>query len=90
VTDRRAYLTEKKRMNNGDVRTKMASKIERRTDPYISTLRCSIEAMGGSLAIVARFPSGEAVILGFAPPENVFPSEMDVAVAIGDRESTPV
>jgi transcriptional regulator with XRE-family HTH domain len=65
------------------------SKMERRTELYISTLRRYIEAMGGSLDIVARFPSGEAVILDFAPPENVFPTEADIAVAIGDRESTP-
>jgi len=65
------------------------SKIERRTDVYISTLRRYIEAMGGSLDIVARFPFGEAVALDFAPPENVFPTEADIAAAIGDRESAP-
>lgn len=32
------------------------SKIERRTDMYISTLREYIEAMGGELDIIARFP----------------------------------
>ena len=35
------------------------SRIERRTDMYISTLRSYIEAMGGELDIVARFPEGE-------------------------------
>lgn len=35
------------------------SRIERRTDMYISTLRSYIEAMGGQLDIVARFPDGE-------------------------------
>ena len=34
------------------------SKIERRTDLYLSTLRSYIEAMGGELEIVARFPDG--------------------------------
>ena len=34
------------------------SRIERRTDMYISTLRSYIEAMGGELDIVARFPEG--------------------------------
>ena len=29
----------------------------------ISTLRKTVEAMGGSLAMVAQFPDGEAVIL---------------------------
>ena len=34
------------------------SKIERRTDLYLSTLRSYIEAMGGELEIIARFPDG--------------------------------
>ncbi|MBN2689283.1 MAG: XRE family transcriptional regulator [Gammaproteobacteria bacterium] len=34
------------------------SRIERRTDMYISTLRNYIEAMGGELDIVAKFPEG--------------------------------
>ena len=32
------------------------SKLERRTDMYLSTLRSYIEAMGGTLEIVAHFP----------------------------------
>jgi DNA-binding XRE family transcriptional regulator len=32
------------------------SRLERRTDMYLSTLRGLVEAMGGSLEIVARFP----------------------------------
>ena len=32
------------------------SKLERRTDMYLSTLRNYIEAMGGKLEIIARFP----------------------------------
>lgn len=34
------------------------SKLERRTDMYISTLRNFIRAMGGELEIRARFPDG--------------------------------
>ena len=41
------------------------SRIERRTDMYISTLRSYIEAMGGQLDIVARFPNGEIHINQF-------------------------
>ena len=37
------------------------SKIESRTDMYVSTLRSYIEAMGGSLDIVARFPGSPPV-----------------------------
>jgi transcriptional regulator with XRE-family HTH domain len=39
------------------------SKIEKRADLMISTLRRTVEAMGGSLALVARFPDSEPVIL---------------------------
>ena len=41
------------------------SKIERRTDMYISTLRAYIRAMGGDLEIVAKFPDGEVKIVNF-------------------------
>lgn len=34
------------------------SKMERRTDMYVSTLRGIIRAMGGELEIIARFPDG--------------------------------
>jgi hypothetical protein len=41
------------------------SKLERRADMYISTLRSHIRAMGGELEIVARFPDGEVRISNF-------------------------
>jgi transcriptional regulator with XRE-family HTH domain len=41
------------------------SKIERRTDMYVSTLRSYIEAMGGRLDIVAHFPEGDVRINQF-------------------------
>jgi DNA-binding transcriptional regulator YiaG len=41
------------------------SRIERRTDMYISTLRSYIEAMGGELDIIARFADGEVRINQF-------------------------
>lgn len=42
------------------------SKVERRTDMYISTLRDFIRAMGGELEIIAKFPEGSIVIDQFA------------------------
>jgi hypothetical protein len=39
------------------------SKLEKRTDLMISTLRKSIQAMGGSLSLVAEFPDRSPVIL---------------------------
>jgi transcriptional regulator with XRE-family HTH domain len=41
------------------------SKLERRTDMYISTLRQFIEAMGGELEILAKFPDGVVRIRQF-------------------------
>jgi DNA-binding transcriptional regulator YiaG len=42
------------------------SKLESQTDMYVSTLRRYIEAMGGELEIIARFPDGEVRITQFA------------------------
>src|SRR5258708_37361550 len=41
------------------------SKIEHRTDMYVSTLRRFVEAMGGQLEIIARFPDGTIEITQF-------------------------
>lgn len=38
-------------MNQGDL-----SKFERRTDAYLSTIRRYVEAMGGTLELIATFP----------------------------------
>lgn len=53
-------LAEVLRINQASV-----SKIERRTDMYISTLRSFIEAMGGQLEIKAIFPDGAVRISQF-------------------------
>ena len=42
------------------------AKMEKRTDMYVSNLRRFIEAMGGDLRIVARFPEGEVTITNFS------------------------
>ncbi len=42
------------------------SKVERRADMYISTLRSYVSAMGGDLQIRAVFPDGEVIINQFA------------------------
>jgi hypothetical protein len=41
------------------------SKLERRADMYVSTLRDFVRAMGGDLEITARFPEGEVRISQF-------------------------
>jgi ribosome-binding protein aMBF1 (putative translation factor) len=51
------------------VRQSSVSKLERRTDMYISSLRSHIKAMGGELEIIARFPDGELKISDFSSIE---------------------
>ena len=46
------------------------SKIERRADMYISTLRDFVAAMGGELEITARFPDGAVKIQQFEEAEK--------------------
>ncbi len=46
------------------------AKIEKRTDMYLSTLRSHIEAMGGELEVVARFPDGAVKISNFSDLER--------------------
>lgn len=50
------------------------AKIEKRTDMYISTLRSHIEAMGGELEVVARFPDGAVKISNFSELGNAAPT----------------
>lgn len=46
------------------------SRMERRTDVYISTLRRYVEAMGGELEITAHFPDGDVRINQFHEVEE--------------------
>lgn len=46
------------------------AKLEKRTDMYLSTLRSHIEAMGGELEVVARFPDGAVRIANFGDLER--------------------
>jgi ribosome-binding protein aMBF1 (putative translation factor) len=51
------------------------SRIENRLDTYVSTLRRFIEAMGGELVIVARFPDGDMRINQFQELAGVSPTQ---------------
>jgi DNA-binding XRE family transcriptional regulator len=44
------------------------SKLERRADMYLSTLRSYVEAMGGHLEVLATFPEGKVRITQFEEP----------------------
>ncbi|WP_420615422.1 helix-turn-helix domain-containing protein [Candidatus Palauibacter sp.] len=46
------------------------SRLEKRSDLLLSTLRRTVEAMGGTLSLIARFPDRPSVELsGIAEPE---------------------
>jgi len=59
-----ARLRRKRRISQEDlaaalkIRQASVSKMERRTDMHVSTLRKAVAAMGGELEIGARFPDG--------------------------------
>lgn len=56
-----AELAKRLGMNQGDL-----SKFERRTDVYLSTVRHYVEALGGTLELVATFPdTGPVKITNF-------------------------
>jgi hypothetical protein len=46
------------------------SRLEKRTDMYVSTLRSYIQAMGGRLRVKAIFPEGEVEIDQFGKIEE--------------------
>ena len=59
-------LTQAQLAASMDVEQSEVSRIERRTDVYVSTLGRMIEAMGGRLEIRACFPDGAVVINQFS------------------------
>jgi len=63
-------MTQQKISKSLNIGQEGVSKIERRSDLLISTLRRTVEAMGGSLSLVAEFPDRDPVILsGIAEDE---------------------
>lgn len=58
-------MSQEQMARNLHTRQSNVSRIEKRTDMYISTLRSVIKAMGGDLEIVARFPDGTVLINQF-------------------------
>jgi DNA-binding XRE family transcriptional regulator len=60
---RASEITQVKMAKKLGIAQKQISKIEKETDMHISTLRRSIEAMGGKLSLVAEFPDRKPVKL---------------------------
>ncbi len=56
-------MTQVKLAKKLGVAQKQISEMEKRTDMHISTLRRSVEALGGKLSLVAEFPDRPPVIL---------------------------
>lgn len=56
-------LTQDRMAKDLGIAQKQISKVEERTDMHISTLRRTIEAMGGSLILLAQFPDRDPVAL---------------------------
>ncbi len=71
-------LAELLQVNQGAV-----SKIEKRTDMYLSTLRSYVQAMGGDLEIRAVFPEGEVLL------ENMGDSSVDARNSTRSRGFPP-
>jgi transcriptional regulator with XRE-family HTH domain len=63
-------MTQEKLAENLRVKQAAVSKLERRADMYVSTLREFISAMGGELEITARFPDGSVRINQFEEVEG--------------------
>ncbi len=59
-------LTQRDMARMLEVNQPAVSKLEQRTDVYVSSLRSYIEAVGGRLKIVAEFPEGEVAITNFS------------------------
>ena len=53
-----------------NVQQPAVAKLEKRTDMYLSTLRKHIQAMGGELDIIARFPDGAVRIDNFSTTDQ--------------------
>jgi len=64
---RARQLTQETLAESLDMSQSEVSKVERRSDLYVSTLRRYIEAMGGELQIIARFPDGDVEVVQLAP-----------------------
>ena len=52
------------------VKQPAVAKIEKRTDMYLSTLRNHIQALGGQLEVIARFPEGDVRIENFSDQDG--------------------
>jgi DNA-binding XRE family transcriptional regulator len=60
------HLTQQTLSGTLQVGQAAVAKMEKRTDMYVANLRRFVEAMGGELDVIARFPEGSVKIRNFA------------------------
>ncbi len=68
---RARHISQEQLAQNLHTRQSNVSRIEKRADMYISTLRSVIKAMGGDLEIVAKFPDGSVRISQFEDLDRI-------------------
>lgn len=75
------HLTQENLAKVLEINQGAVSRVEKRTDMYLSTLRSYIEAMGGRLQIKAIFPEGEVQIEQFEsiPARDIEPDAIELA-----------
>src|SRR6202162_3581469 len=66
-------LTQVKMAKTLGVTQDSVSKLEKRSDLLLSTLRKTVEAMGGSLSLVAEFPDRSPVVLSGIAEDELAP-----------------
>ncbi len=63
------------------------SRLEKRTDMLLSTLRRYVEAMGGKLELVAQFPDRPPMVIDHLTPENSR-SNVTLAGKLGAKQAS--
>jgi DNA-binding transcriptional regulator YiaG len=71
-------LTQEALADSLNIKQAAVSKMERRSDMYVSTLRKMVEAMGGRLQIIAVMPNGKVEINQFGKIRRREKKEKDV------------
>lgn len=83
-------LTQESLAKRLHVRQAAISKLERRTDMYVSTLHHMIEALGGKLEIRALFPAGPVIITQFSKLKPLPPARLRSLTGASGASRPPV
>jgi len=83
-------LTQESLAKRLHVRQAAISKLERRTDMYVSTLHEMIKALGGKLEIRALFPAGPVIITQFSKLKRLPPARLRSLTGASGASGPPV